>query len=101
MWIHADPHPDPDTQPCIFPVTTHTVCTGNIVVMREKWCAYLEHTSSLKLGRRLIVLLLPSLGRIKAMQLDYTEAHKHLLQSSRKAPQNSAQGEKSSATRYQ
>lgn len=32
------------------------------------------------------------LGRIKAMQLDYTEAHKHLLQSSRKAPQNSAQG---------
>ena len=41
------------------------------------------------------------IGRIKAMQLDYTEAHKHLLQSSRKAPQNSAQGEKSSATRYQ
>lgn len=32
------------------------------------------------------------LGRIKAMQLDYSEAHKHLLQSSRKAPQNSAQG---------
>jgi len=32
------------------------------------------------------------LGRIKAMQLDYSEAHKHLLQSSRKAPQNSAAG---------
>jgi len=26
------------------------------------------------------------LGRIKALQLDYTEAHKHLLQSARKAP---------------
>ena len=32
------------------------------------------------------------LGRIKALQLDYTEAHKHLLQSARKAPQNSAAG---------
>jgi len=32
------------------------------------------------------------LGRIKAMQLDYSEAHKHLLQSARKAPQNSAAG---------
>jgi len=32
------------------------------------------------------------LGRIKALQLDYTEAHKHLLQSARKAPQNSAEG---------
>merc|ERR1712013_143458 len=28
----------------------------------------------------------------KAMQLDYSEAHKHLLQSARKAPQNSAAG---------
>ena len=26
------------------------------------------------------------------MQLDYSEAHKHLLQSARKAPQNSAAG---------
>jgi 26S proteasome regulatory subunit N3 len=32
------------------------------------------------------------LGRIKATQLDYSVAHKHLLQSSRKAPQNSAAG---------
>ena len=32
------------------------------------------------------------LGRIKAIQLDYTEAHKHLLQSAKKAPQNSAAG---------
>ena len=32
------------------------------------------------------------LGRIKALQLDYTEGHKHLLQSARKAPQNSAAG---------
>jgi 26S proteasome regulatory subunit N3 len=32
------------------------------------------------------------LGRIKAMQLDYSEAHKHLLQSARKAPQSSAAG---------
>merc|ERR1712013_172111 len=32
------------------------------------------------------------LGRIKATQLDYSEAHKHLLQSARKAPQNSAAG---------
>jgi len=32
------------------------------------------------------------LGRIKALQLEYTEAHKHLLQSTRKAPQNSATG---------
>jgi len=32
------------------------------------------------------------LGRIKALQLDYSEAHKHLLQSARKAPQNSAAG---------
>lgn len=32
------------------------------------------------------------LGRIKAIQLDYTEAHKHLVQSMRKAPQNSAIG---------
>ena len=62
MRIHANPHPDPDTQPCFFPVTTNTACTGNIVVMWGKWSAYLEHTSSLKLGRRLIVLILPSLG---------------------------------------
>jgi len=32
------------------------------------------------------------LGRIKALQLDYTEAHKYLLQASRKAPQGSASG---------
>lgn len=32
------------------------------------------------------------LGRIKAAQLEYTEAHKHLLQAMRKAPQNSAIG---------
>merc|ERR1712002_195648 len=32
------------------------------------------------------------LGRIKAMQLDYSEAHKHLLHSNRKAPQNTAAG---------
>lgn len=32
------------------------------------------------------------LGRIKAIQLEYTEAHKHLVQSLRKAPQKSALG---------
>jgi len=32
------------------------------------------------------------LGRIKAIQLEYSVAHKHLLQSARKAPQNSAAG---------
>ncbi len=32
------------------------------------------------------------LGRIKAIQLEYSEAHKHLVQSLRKAPQSSAQG---------
>lgn len=29
-----------------------------------------------------------SLGRIKAIQLDYTASHNHLLQAMRKAPQN-------------
>ncbi|CAG5115490.1 unnamed protein product [Candidula unifasciata] len=32
------------------------------------------------------------LGRIKAAQLEYSEAHKHLLQAMRKAPQHSAVG---------
>jgi len=32
------------------------------------------------------------LGRIKAIQLEYSEAHKHLVQSLRKAPQQSAVG---------
>ncbi|KAH9514326.1 26S proteasome non-ATPase regulatory subunit 3 [Bulinus truncatus] len=32
------------------------------------------------------------LGRIKAAQLEYSEAHKHLLQATRKAPQHSAIG---------
>lgn len=32
------------------------------------------------------------LGRIQAAQLDYSQAHKHLLQALRKAPQNSAVG---------
>lgn len=32
------------------------------------------------------------LGLIKAMQLDYTEAHKNLMQATRKAPQSSAVG---------
>ncbi|XP_059139469.1 26S proteasome non-ATPase regulatory subunit 3-like isoform X2 [Physella acuta] len=32
------------------------------------------------------------LGRIKAAQLEYSEAHKHLLQATRKAPQQSAIG---------
>jgi len=31
-------------------------------------------------------------GRIKAAQLEYSEAHKHLLQALRKAPQNTAVG---------
>ena len=41
------------------------------------------------------------LGRIKALQLDYTEAHKHLLQSARKAPQNSAAGFKQHVAKVQ
>ena len=32
------------------------------------------------------------LGRIKAMQLEYSEAHKYLQISSRKAPQSTATG---------
>ncbi len=32
------------------------------------------------------------LGRIRAIQLEYSEAHKHLVQSMRKAPQNTAVG---------
>ena len=32
------------------------------------------------------------LGRVKAIQLDYSEAHKNLIQALRKAPQNSAAG---------
>jgi len=31
-------------------------------------------------------------GRIKAIQLDYSEAHRHLLQAMRKAPQHTAVG---------
>ena len=31
-------------------------------------------------------------GRIKAIQLEYSEAHRHLLQALRKAPQHSAVG---------
>jgi hypothetical protein len=33
---------------------------------------------------------LPFLGRIKAIQLDYTDAYRHLLQAARKAPQSNA-----------
>lgn len=32
------------------------------------------------------------LGRIKAAQLEYSEAHKHLVQAIRKAPQHAAVG---------
>ncbi|ESO86782.1 hypothetical protein LOTGIDRAFT_207043 [Lottia gigantea] len=39
------------------------------------------------------------LGRIKAAQLDYTEAHKHLVQALRKAPQHSAVGFKQTVQR--
>ena len=38
-------------------------------------------------------------GRIKATQLDYSEAHKYLVQSARKAPQNSANGFKQHVTK--
>merc|ERR1711971_1548023 len=38
-------------------------------------------------------------GRIKATQLDYSEAHKYLVQSSREAPQNSANGFKQHVTK--
>merc|ERR1711971_135167 len=38
-------------------------------------------------------------GRIKATQLDYSEAHKYPVQSSRKAPQNSANGFKQHVTK--
>ena len=41
---------------------------------------------------RKIMLMFVSDRRIKDTQLDYSVAHKHLLQSSRKAPQNSAAG---------
>jgi len=40
------------------------------------------------------------LGRIKALQLDYTEAHKYLLQASRKAPQGSASGFKQHVSKF-
>ena len=38
------------------------------------------------------VVLLVSPGIIKAIQLDYSEAHKNLLQAIRKAPQHSGYG---------
>ena len=40
--------------------------------------------------RPLIVTIVS--GRIKAVQLEYTEAHKNLLQAIRKAPQHTAVG---------
>ena len=40
--------------------------------------------------RPLIVIVVS--GRIKAVQLEYTEAHKNLLQAIRKAPQHTAVG---------
>lgn len=40
------------------------------------------------------------LGRIKAIQLEYTEAHKNLLQAIRKAPQNEAVGFKQIVNKF-
>jgi len=40
------------------------------------------------------------LGRIKAIQLEYSEAHKHLLQSIRKAPQHTAVGFKQTVQKF-
>ena len=37
-------------------------------------------------------LFLNLTGRIEAAQLEYSDAHKHLLQAMRKAPQHSAMG---------
>ena len=42
--------------------------------------------------RPLIVTVIVVSGRIKAVQLEYTEAHKNLLQAIRKAPQHTAVG---------
>ncbi len=39
-------------------------------------------------------------GRIKAIQLEYTEAHKNLLQAIRKAPQHTAVGFKQTVSGY-
>ena len=38
-------------------------------------------------------------GRIKAIQLDYTEAHKNLVQALRKAPQHAAVGFKQTVSK--
>lgn len=46
-----------------------------------------EHASNNEWARYLYYL-----GKIKAAQLEYSEAHKHLLQALRKAPQNAAVG---------
>lgn len=40
----------------------------------------------------LLVIFGLLIGRIKAIQLDYSEAHRHLLQAMRKAPQHTAVG---------
>jgi 26S proteasome regulatory subunit N3 len=40
------------------------------------------------------------LGRIKATQLDYSEAHRHLLQAMRKAPQHTAVGFKQTVQKF-
>lgn len=40
------------------------------------------------------------LGRIKAILLDYSEAHRHLLQAMRKAPQHTAVGFKQTAQKF-
>ena len=39
-------------------------------------------------------------GRIKAVQLEYSEAHKNLLQAVRKAPQHTAVGFKQTVSTY-
>ena len=40
----------------------------------------------------ILIILLLVIGRIRAIQLDYSESHRHLIQAIRKAPQSGAIG---------
>uniref|UniRef100_A0A0B7AF39 26S proteasome regulatory subunit RPN3 n=1 Tax=Arion vulgaris TaxID=1028688 RepID=A0A0B7AF39_9EUPU len=85
--------------------TLHSDCEGQATLLNLLLRNYLHYNLYEQADKLVSKLTFPEsatnnewarflfyLGRIKAAQLEYSEAHKHLLQASRKAPQQSAIG---------
>ncbi|KAI8901206.1 proteasome regulatory subunit C-terminal-domain-containing protein [Globomyces pollinis-pini] len=79
---------DNDTQATLLNILLRNYLSLNLIDQADKLAAKAVFPETV--GNNQLARYMYYLGRIKAIQLDYSASHRHLLQAIRKAPQSSA-----------